>query len=259
MLTQITQSIYISDFDSSNDRPRLGYIKGSRYNVMIDSGNSPAHFNDFIQECTKIGLPLPDFILLTHWHWDHVYGLSATKIPTICSQLTQDKLIEMSHWKWDDESMRKRLETGEDIEFCDQNIRIEYTNPQTIQVRLADITFEDKRVIHLGDKECILQHIDNDHASDSIIIYVPEEKVIFLGDIISPDYHHGDMHYTSKKYNDLKESLFKYDFEYAIHGHTEVFNRDSLNQFFLEPECQIKESNDDDSLFLFTHLINNRF
>ena len=92
MLTQITQSVYISDFDSSNDRPRLGYIKGSRYNVMIDAGNSPAHFNDFIQECTKIGLPLPDFILLTHWHWDHVYGLSATKIPTICSQLTQDKL-----------------------------------------------------------------------------------------------------------------------------------------------------------------------
>jgi len=245
MLTQISNSIYISDFDSSNDRPRLGYIKGSRLSVMIDAGNSPAHFNQFMQECLEHNLALPDFIILTHWHWDHVYGLSGTSIPAISSKLTQEKLIEMSHWEWDDESMKKRLLTGEDIEFCDMNIRIEYANPSSINVRLSDITFDKELIINLGDKTCLLNRIENDHAPDSVVIYVTEEKALFLGDIISPDYHHGEPHYTKKNYDNLKNELFNYDFEYAIHGHTEVFTRETLNQFFQEPECQIKESNDE--------------
>lgn len=243
MLTQITPNIYISDFDSSNDRPRLGYIKGSRFNVMIDAGNSPAHFDSFHHDCQLLGLDEPDFILLTHWHWDHVFGLSRTSIPAICSTLTQEKLNEMSLWKWDDEAMNDRLITGEDIEFCDINMRIEYTNPMDIIVRKADLFFENELKIDLGDRTCILKRLDNDHAIDSVVIYVPEDKVLFLGDIISPDYHHGDPYYTKVKYDSLFKELFSFDFEYAVHGHTEVFTRESLRLFFLEPEVNIKESN----------------
>jgi len=242
MLTQITPNIYISDFDSSNDRPRLGYIKGSRFNVMIDAGNSPAHFKSFIQECQLIGLDQPDFILLTHWHWDHVFGLSGTSIPAICSTLTQEKLIEMSLWKWDDESMKRRLDTEEDIEFCDINMRIEYSNPLDIKVRKADIFFDTDLIIYLGDRTCIIKRIDNDHSFDSSVIYVPEDKVLFLGDIISPDYHHGDAHYTKHKYDNLITELFKFDFELAVHGHTEVFTRETLRLFFENPEAIVKES-----------------
>lgn len=242
MLTQITPNIYISDFDSSNDRPRLGYIKGSKFNIMIDAGNSPAHFNSFKHECQLLGLNQPDFILLTHWHWDHVFGLFGTSIPTICSTLTQDKLIEMSHWKWDDESMKNRLETNEDIEFCDINMRIEYSNPLDIKVRKADIFYDTELRIDLGDRTCIIKRVDNDHAVDSSVIYIPEDKVLFIGDIISPDYHHGEPYYTKNKYDHLIKELFDFDFEYAVHGHTEVFTRETLRLFFLEPEAQIKES-----------------
>jgi len=243
MLTQVTPNIYISDFDSSNDRPRLGYIKGKRFNIMIDAGNSPDHFNSFINECQLIGLDIPDYILITHWHWDHVFGLSGSLIPTICSKLTQDKLIEMSDWKWDDASMKKRLLTGDDIEFCDLNIRIEYANPLDIRVRKADIIFDKELQFNIGDRTCLLYHIDNDHSLDSIVIFIPEDKVLFLGDIISPDYHHGDAHYTKHKFNHLVQKLFEFDFEYAIHGHTEVFSRETLKLFFLNPEAFIEESN----------------
>lgn len=242
MLTQITPHIYISNFDSNNDRPRLGYIKGSKFNIMIDAGNSPTHYISFIHDCELLDLKEPDFILLTHWHWDHVFGLSGSSVPAICSKLTQDRLNEMSLWKWDNESMKQRLVTGEDIEFCDLNIRIEYENPLDIIVRKADILFDNQLIIDLGDRTCILKRIDNDHANDSVVIFIPEEKVLFLGDIISPDYHHGDAHYTKKHFDNLINELFTFDFKYAIHGHTEVFTRESLKQFFLEPEAYIKES-----------------
>lgn len=242
MLTQITPHIYISDFDSNNDRPRLGYIKGDTFNIMIDAGNSPAHFKSFINDCHLLNLKEPDYILLTHWHWDHVFGLSGSSIPAICSNLTQNKLIEMSHWKWDDASMKHRLVTGEDIEFCDLNIRIEYANPLDIRIRKGDILFDNQLTMDLGNITCVIKRINNDHANDSVVIFVPEEKVLFLGDIISPDYHHGEPHYTKQNFDNLSRELFTFDFEYAIHGHTEVFTRESLKQFFHEPEAHIKEA-----------------
>ncbi len=243
MLTKLTNHIYISDFDSSNDRPRLAYVKGLSFNIMIDAGNSPAHFNSFMEECHTFGLDDPDYILLTHWHWDHVYGLALTQIPAICSVMTQNKLKEMKLWQWDDVSMKQRLVSGEDIEFCDLNIRIEYKDTHKIKVRSADITFVDELSIECGDITCIMKQVDNDHAMDSSIIYIPEEKVLFLGDIISPDYHHGDPHYTKAKFYALWKEILSYDFDYAIHGHTDVFNKQTLNEFFEESIKMIKESN----------------
>lgn len=213
MLKKLSNRIYISDFDSSNDRPRLGYIKGSRFNIMIDAGNSPAHFNQFIDECNTLGLSKPDYILLTHWHWDHVFGLADTTIPVICSTLTQVKLEEMSQWKWDDTSMKQRLINGDDIEFCDINMRIEYQDCTQIKVRKADIVFNDEIEIDCGDITCIMKMVDNDHAPDSCIIYIKEEKTLFLGDIISEDYHHGEAHYTNDKFKCMWKNIFAYDFD----------------------------------------------
>lgn len=242
MLKKLSERIYVSDFDSSNDRPRLGYIKGSRFNLMIDAGNSPAHFNQFMEECHQLGLKEPDFILLSHWHWDHVFGLTDTMIPAICSSLTQKKLIEMSQWKWDDKSMNDRLVKGDDIEFCDINMRIEYQDCTQIRTRKADITFNSEIEIDCGDITCIMKLIDNDHAPDSCVIYIKEEKTLFLGDIISEDYHHGEPHFTQEKFYPMWETIFAYDINYAIHGHTDIFNKQTLKDFYEESKNNIKGS-----------------
>ncbi len=242
MLTKLTERIYISDFDSSNDRPRLAYINGSNFKVMVDAGNSPAHFRSFIDECHAYGLDDPDYIVLTHWHWDHVFGCAETNVPIICTSLTQQKLLEMSQWKWDDESMKKRLLSGEDIEFCDLNMRIEYQDCSKIKVKMADITFFNEITINCGDVTCVIKQTENDHSPDSCVIHIPEDKVLFLGDIISPDYHHGTPHYTKEKFYALWKELLTYDFDFAIHGHTDVFTKQTMNEFFEESIEMLKKS-----------------
>jgi hypothetical protein len=172
-----------------------------------------------------------------------VFGLADTTIPAICSSLTQVKLEEMSQWKWDDTSMKKRLIDGIDIEFCDINMRIEYQDCTRIKVRKANISFYDELEIDCGDITCIMKLVDNDHAPDSCVIYIKEEKTLFLGDIISEDYHHGEPHYTKDKFNRMWETLFSYDINYAIHGHTDIFTKQTLNDFYEESQNNIKVSN----------------
>ena len=40
MLKKISECIYYLPPDSETDRPVLGYIRGDRYSLMVDAGNS---------------------------------------------------------------------------------------------------------------------------------------------------------------------------------------------------------------------------
>lgn len=39
--------VYQLPFSQENDRPALGYIRGDRFSLMVDAGNSPEHVRDY--------------------------------------------------------------------------------------------------------------------------------------------------------------------------------------------------------------------
>ncbi|MFR2935167.1 MAG: MBL fold metallo-hydrolase, partial [Ruminococcus sp.] len=82
-LQQLTPRIYQLPFSEAEDRPCLGYIRGERFSLMVDAGNSPEHVRDYQQALREAGFPLPQFTVLTHSHWDHCFGLHALQIPAI--------------------------------------------------------------------------------------------------------------------------------------------------------------------------------
>lgn len=55
----------------------LGYIRGERYSLAVDAGNSRRHVEKFYAALDAAELRRPDFTVLTHWHWDHTFGLHA--------------------------------------------------------------------------------------------------------------------------------------------------------------------------------------
>ena len=52
-------------------------VVGNNKTLMIDAGNSEDHANYFIQKTLKQENVTPDMVVLTHWHWDHIFGLPA--------------------------------------------------------------------------------------------------------------------------------------------------------------------------------------
>ena len=89
MFHKISENVYYTDNEEATDRPAMGYIKGDKYSLMVESGNSKANVNLFFSHLKENGLKEPDFVTISHSHWDHSYGLSyplpATK-PTLFSE-----------------------------------------------------------------------------------------------------------------------------------------------------------------------------
>lgn len=67
-LKQLTERVYYMPADGDLDRPVLGYIKGDKFSLRIDAGNSASHVANFDQEVERLGLPKEAMTLITHWH-----------------------------------------------------------------------------------------------------------------------------------------------------------------------------------------------
>lgn len=246
-MRKITERCFYMSGDHATDRPSLGYVRGDRFSLVVDGGNSPAHWQVMAASLTEAGLPAPDWCAVTHSHWDHVYGLCAMDAQVIACRGTEAQLCRMQTWRWDGQSMHRRLDTGEDILFCHENILKEYADPQTIRVRTADIVFDDRLTLDLGGVHAELLRLPNSHAADSTVVLIPEERVVFLGDITYHDLHHVPECWHLRRRAQLLEALSGLDFAWAVPGHQEVKSRGAL---FASLEEALAEDAEDGVLML---------
>ena len=72
---------------------------------------------------------------------------------------TDTQLRRVAGWAWTDEAMQTRLDSGEDIAFCDHCIRLEYPDRNTIRVVPPDMAFEDMLFLDLGGIHVQLLHV----------------------------------------------------------------------------------------------------
>src|SRR5699024_7429378 len=73
-----------------------------------------------------------------------------------------------------------------------------------------------------GGLTCVIEHVGGDHAADSSVIYIPEEKVIFLGDCLYANLYAEKWNYTIRKTLQLIKQIETYDAETFFLSHHEA-------------------------------------
>jgi glyoxylase-like metal-dependent hydrolase (beta-lactamase superfamily II) len=179
-LHQLTEHIYWLPSDSTTDRPVLGAIVGTKGVLIVDAGNSPAHANILLDELARNNIAPPNYLVLTHWHWDHVFGTAVFNIPIIASQETKRIVEEMAQLDWSDEALDARVEAGAEIEFCRDMMKKELPDRTSLILKAPDIAFTDKLDIDLGNINCRIVHVGGDHAEDSVVVYNPQNRAVTL-------------------------------------------------------------------------------
>src|SRR5690606_41603367 len=74
-LQKLSDRLYYLPPYQKTDRPILGAVVGDKHTLLIDSGNSANHAKLFKDQLASHQI-YGDLLALTHWHWDHVFGLS---------------------------------------------------------------------------------------------------------------------------------------------------------------------------------------
>ncbi|KGR73649.1 MBL fold metallo-hydrolase [Ureibacillus manganicus] len=234
MLKKLANRVYYMPHYSETDRPALGLICGDTYNLIVDAGNSPAHANDFLNLAKQVGQSKPQMVAITHWHWDHIFGIDTMGLPTISHEDTKKKIDYLKTLQWDDDSLDARVASGEEIEFCRDMIKRELPTRDNLVLKSPNITFTDKMEIDLGGITCVIDHVGGVHAKDSSIIYIPEEKIMFLADCLYQDFYSGDWSYDLHQFEILVEKIKQYEVNTYVLGHQDPKSHEEMSQLINE-------------------------
>lgn len=222
-LHKLTERVFYMDHEPEFDRPMLVYIKGEKYALAIDAGYSASHVKKFYDLLEAEGLGLPDFTAITHWHYDHTYGMYCTNGCCIAHKKTNEFLRE---------ERDKALDAGyvdfmkkEDVRFAR-----EYEGINEVTIVPAQLEFEDSIKLDLGGLTAEIFYTVAPHSEDSVCIYIPEEKVLFLGDCICPDYMNGG-YLDKEKLAALIKVIEKTDCRYCMLSHDEPLSKEELLEY----------------------------
>lgn len=219
-LKTLSDRIFYYPHQAEMDRPTLLYIKGEKFSLAIDAGYSDAHVEEFYNALETSELKKTDFTVITHWHWDHTFGLHNIHGVSVAHQKTNEFL----------EEERTKLFGSEYVSFLKQDDKCfakEYKNDKEIIVVLSDIEFSKEISINLGGLSAKVFHTISPHTEDTTLIYIPEEKVLFLGDATSGDFSNNE--YMDKdKLKHLINLIENTDCEYCILSHTDPLTKTDL-------------------------------
>ncbi|MCA9914467.1 MAG: MBL fold metallo-hydrolase [Anaerolineae bacterium] len=216
---------------SEPDRPSLCAVVGSDYTYLLDAGASVAHARAFLDALQAEGVPAPVFVVLTHWHWDHIFGAAEIGQPLIAHVKTKQQMEIQARYAWDDAALDARVASGEEIAFCADNIKLELPEPRQIDIVLPETTFEESLTFDLGGVTIHVQHVGGDHASDSCVIHIAPDNILFLGDCLYDAIYTPQRHLTTEKLFQVLDAVEQFAPEQAIEGHSdEILSRTELTE-----------------------------
>lgn len=203
-MQEIAPGVYVNlDFRGCN----VGLIETADGNILIDTPMIPSESRRWLEYIRQITGNKPIlYVINTDHHRGHVLGNQYYDAPVIAHDLA---------WK----NMR-----GYGANFC-QRVVDSFKREPKVQAELADlrivrptITFDTRMDIDHGGRTVRLIHVGG-HTEATIIIWLPEEKVLFAGDTVWWDQHPYMAQANSKQWLDALRQIRKLHPQIIVPGH----------------------------------------
>ncbi len=223
-LKQIAAGVWYQSADQAYDQPCLYAVVGERKTLMIDGGVTPALAGQFAGELRAVTGRGVDYVAVTHWHWDHIFGLAGVDAPVIACANTARHVQQMAGYSsWSDEALDERVASGEEIPFCAEYIKKTYPGQtrNSIVIRKPDIVFDASLTLDLGGLTCELIPLPKVHSDDCVAIHVPQRKLLFLGDCTGQNSYEQPAHYAAQGVLDLFRYIQTFDACCIMESHGE--------------------------------------
>ena len=164
--------------------PNTGVIIGDDCVMIVDAQATPRLAAKVVENIRTVTDKPIKYVVLSHYHAVRVLGASAYNAEQIiASQTCRAMVAERGKEDWDSEFERfPRLFQGHE---------------SIPGLTWPTMTFTNKMSVYLGKRRVDLMHLGRAHTAGDIVAWVPDEEVMFTGDIV--EYHSacycGDGHF----------------------------------------------------------------
>ena len=205
--------------------------------LLFDTGLTPQSAGDLREVSIHLTGRAPTIVVNSHYHNDHIRGNQSFQESTIISSSQIRDLID-SKGREEIESDKKhatqQLNNINELRKSDKPEDRAYvelfqpywegiiTSLPSLELRLPMLSFTESLTIHGSDKTAILTSFSDGHTDNDCILFLPDEGVMFCGDILFAGYHP----YLGDGYPDswlmILDQLKEMNAEVLIPGHGHV-------------------------------------
>lgn len=222
--------------------------------VMIDAGFT-AQMTERYKKIIAKELGRDDFryVINTHSHWDHTYGNQVFADATFIghekcrsemievAQDTEGSLASVTRYVNRKADLCKTLDPASDegkqafMGLATGSMVLEDLKSKNFKLILPTVSFSDRLTLSLGDVSFKLVYFGPAHTESDILVYIPEEKLLFTGDLFFRGGVFGAAPGTLTRQNvnrwhEVLADLLVPGKEIVtiIHGHGMILNREDL-------------------------------
>jgi len=148
-----------------------GFVVTDEGVVVVDALGSPALGNELLEAIRKVTAKPVRRVIVTHYHADHFYGLKPLKDAGAEIWAHRGSLDYLTNG----EAERRREQRARDL--------FPWVDARTPLVH-ADRWLDGDEAFTLGGVRFEVQHFGPAHSPEDLVVVVPQEGVVFSGDIL---------------------------------------------------------------------------
>jgi cyclase len=194
-----------------------GIIIGRDGIVVVDTLISAKEAKRFIRDIRAISDKPIRYVINTHYHLDHSFGNS---------EFEKLGAVIIAH-----ENCKKDLEDkGEASLKNAKSYGLSDIDMEGTRIAVPSMTFRDRMGIDLGDQKIELIYAGPSHSDDSIMVYLPDKKVLFAGDVLFTDYHPFIADGYLEGWGQALDTMIAMDVVKIIPGHGPISGKKDLRE-----------------------------
>ncbi|KPL60450.1 MBL fold metallo-hydrolase [Rossellomorea vietnamensis] len=213
--------------------------------VVFDTFNTQQASKALRDAAEKITNQRVTCVVNSHYHGDHIRGNQTFKDTTIISSgVTLEKMIEIHPPRIEKqkadieglaqyiESLEKRIDESGEFTLQEQvNFLYEVKRSlPDLELTLPNETFKEEKTLQGTKRSARLFTLGGGHSFCDTMLYLPEEKVIFTGDLVFVHCHPTFFDETDpRKWMDILQKVMELEIETVIPGHGDLGTKGDID------------------------------
>jgi len=167
-------------FVRSDEGANAGLIHTADGVVVVDTTSCPRDMQELLDAAGVLASEAR-LVINTHSHSDHTWGNQLFDCPILAHRLCRDKMAADLSELWGPEAIKEFIAEREKTEpdwACEAREKL-----ADLRVTLPTEVFHDRQDLDIGGVRLEIIHFGA-HSPDSAVVWLPEAKVFFVGDLI---------------------------------------------------------------------------
>ncbi|MFD2444350.1 MBL fold metallo-hydrolase [Bacillus sp. CGMCC 1.16607] len=224
-----------------------GIIDLGDQTIIFDTFNTPQAAFDLKQAALQLTNNPITYVVNSHWHGDHIRGNQAFyEYEIISTTMTKELMDEIHPGRMEKQkkslqelsdhikSLEKEADKTKDL-IEQENILNSVSQLKEIKASLPlltyvspSFTFEEKYIISGSKREVELISFGGGHTRSDMFLYIPNESIIFTGDLLVNGTHPYMLDGNPESWIDILEKMLILPIQVAVPGHGDIATKEEL-------------------------------